>query len=74
VSHGDDTSAFDDADMSELMFAARIRSGDYFASVAMELDKIAQGLHAAHAPETPDIEQIVSELLFLHEHFELRRK
>ena len=65
---------FDDADMNALIVGARVRSGDYFATIAMELDKVAQALSMARAPEAPELERLVSELLYVQQHYSVVRK
>ena len=63
-----------DADMpAELLMRARISSGDYFITLATELDRLAQGLAAADAPEAPALERIVPELLYLDSHYVIRK-
>ena len=59
----------DNRDSTELAMRARMRSGDYLVT---ELDKMVQGLSVSHAPEVPQLEQIVPELLYLDQHFELK--
>ena len=54
-----------------LLVRARIRSGDYFVTLATELDKMAQGLNAVRAPETSELERVVSELLYIHDNYRL---
>ena len=59
------------SEADELLMMARIRSGDYVATLATELDKLAQGLAVAHAPEAPQVERIVHELLYLDRRYRL---
>ncbi len=61
------------ADISELLSRARALSGDYFETLATELDKIAQGLAVAQAPEAPELERMVSELLYIGRNFKLTK-
>ncbi len=57
--------------MTELLARARAQSGDYFDTLATELDKIAQSLALAQAPEAPEIERLVHELLYVGRNFKL---
>jgi hypothetical protein len=61
-------------DISELLTRARIKSGDYFATLATELDKMAQGLNTVRAPEASELERIVGELLYLDDNYRLVKK
>ena len=67
----DSTMGADDYDVEELLMRARIRSGDYFVTLATELDKMAQGLNATRSPETSELERVVSELLYVHDNYRL---
>ena len=71
---GTDDAAAMAADEDELRAMARVRSGDYFATLATELDKVAQSLSSAAAPEAPDIERVVAELLYLDKHYIIKKK
>lgn len=51
-----------DADR-DMLLRARIRSGDYFETLATELDRIAQALPEEHIAEINEIERIVAELI-----------
>lgn len=53
---------------------ARVRSGDYFLTLATELDKIAQSLAGAKAPEAPELERIVAELISIGQDYTVTRK
>ena len=66
--------AADSDDLSELHIRARVSSGDYFATLATELDKLAQGLSAVQAPEAPELERIVSELLYVDRNYHVIKK
>jgi hypothetical protein len=55
-----------DADM---LRKARIRSGDYLMTLATELESIAQQLSDVKAPEAPELERIVSELIYLERNY-----
>jgi len=72
VNASDDAATDDEAD--ELLIRARVRSGDYFATLATELDKLAQALSLARAPEARVIERMVPELLYIDKHYIIRPK
>ncbi len=61
----------DDYDTAKMLVQARIRSGDYFVTLATEIDKMAQGLNTVRAPEAAELERVVSELLYLHDNYRL---
>ncbi|HSH55311.1 MAG TPA: hypothetical protein VK983_00635 [Candidatus Limnocylindrales bacterium] len=61
-------------DGSELAMVARVRSGDYFMTLATELDKCAQSLAREQGDEAAELERLVSELLLVHKQFEIVRK
>lgn len=58
----------------ELMSRARIRSGDYFMTLATELDKIAQAMAGAQESEAAEVERLVTELLYAHKYYDISRK
>jgi hypothetical protein len=68
----DNAASNDEAE--ELLIRARVKSGDYFATLATELDKLAQGLSLARAPEAEVIERMVPELLYIDRHYNIRPK
>lgn len=53
----------DQIDDADLLLHARIRSGDYFETVATELERIAESLESRQAPELPELERIITELV-----------
>lgn len=63
-----------DGEGDELKARARIRSGDYFMTLATELDKIAQGIAGVQDSEAAEVERLVTELLYAHKYFDIRRK
>ncbi|HSH17902.1 MAG TPA: hypothetical protein VK978_00815 [Candidatus Saccharimonadales bacterium] len=72
VRDGDDK--FNDFDQAKLHMQARIRSGDYFGTLATELERIAQSLDAVKAPEAPELERIVTELLYVGQNYGVVKK
>ena len=60
-------------DISDLLSRARAQSGDYFMTLATELDKLAQGLATADAPEAPELERLISELLYIDKNYKLTK-
>lgn len=66
----------DEADdlVARMHMQARVRSGDYFLTLATELDKIAQGLATVKAPEAPELERIVTELLSVGQDYTITKK
>src|SRR3712207_4297428 len=64
-------SAADDFLTDHLLAQARARCGDYVATLATELDKIAQSLALAHAPEAPALERLVQELLYIDKTYDV---
>jgi hypothetical protein len=69
-----DAAAANNDDVSEWLIRARVRSGDYFVTLATELDKIAQSLSGVRAPEAPELERVVSELLYINDSYTLTKK
>lgn len=63
----------DDAD-ARMHMRARVRSGDYLLTLATELDKIAQSLASVKAPEAPELERIVSELISIGQDYTVSKK
>lgn len=59
---------------AELLMQARVRSGDYFMTLASEIDKIAQNLVARGAPEAQELERLVTELLYVNKNFTIHKK
>ena len=50
---------------------AQVRSGDYFISLATTLDGLSQNI--ADYPTRAKIEDIVSDLIYLYDHYEIDR-
>jgi hypothetical protein len=65
--------AEDDMEMN-LHMHARLRSGDYFSTLAIEIDKIAQSLANVKAPEALELERIVTELLSIGQDYTVIKK
>lgn len=61
----------DEAEDAEMLRKARIRSGDYLMTLATELERAAQSLADVKAPEAPELERIVSELLYLERNYRI---
>lgn len=61
----------DKAEDDEMLRQARIRSGDYLMTLATELERVAQSLTEIKAPEAPELERIVSELLYLDRNYRI---
>jgi hypothetical protein len=61
-------------DMSNLLFEARLRSGDYFITVATELDKLAALLQSQDIPEAAALLTFSAELTYLDKHYTLAPK
>lgn len=53
---------------------ARVRSGDYMAALATELDRINQSLRAARPNEHEELERLVAELLYVDRTYTLTKK
>lgn len=53
---------------------ARVRSGDYFITLATELEEVAQNVNLARDSQTEILESLVRELLYLDEHYRISRK
>lgn len=64
----------DDETEAGLVLEARVRSGDYMLTLATELDRIAQGLAAARAPEAADLERLAAELLLVNRRYDLIKR
>jgi hypothetical protein len=62
------------ADDPGLHLRAKIRSGDYLATVATDLERIAQSMARSHQAYTPDIERIAAELLAVAKDYTLTSK
>lgn len=63
-----------DTDETDLLREARIRSGDYLMTLSTELEQIAQNLAAVKAPEAPELEKIVAELLYIERNYKLAKR
>lgn len=64
-------------DEMRMNLQARVRSGDYFMTIATELDEIAQNLsrlNLAGAVEANDLERIVAELFILTQDYTIVKK
>lgn len=58
----------------DIVIDAKVRSGDYLEAVATELDKLAAYLATDDLPEAIDLERLAGELLYVHAHYNLKRK
>ncbi len=63
-----------DDDLSDLLFEARIRSGDYFVTLSTELDKLSALLEEDGIPESAALQRISAELTYLDKHYKLQSK
>lgn len=63
----------EDAD-TEMLAKVRVRSGDYFMTVATELDKLAQSIASTNDAEAAQLERLVSELLFIDRNYTIVNK
>lgn len=63
-----------DADFSNIMFEARMRSGDYFVTLITELEKLAELLDADGIPEATYVQRLSAELAYLDKHYVLQPK
>jgi hypothetical protein len=61
----------DEEEDAAMLRRARIRSGDYLMTLATELERVAQSLGDVRAPEAPELERIVSELLYLERNYRI---
>lgn len=61
----------DEAEDADMLRRARIKSGDYLMTLATELEKAADSLAAAGAPEAHELERLVSELLYLDRNYKI---
>lgn len=64
----------DEAEDAEMLRRARIKSGDYLMTLATELERVADSLAASQAPEAPELQRIVSELLYLERNYEVTER
>lgn len=65
----------DDADdQVHMQVHARVRSGDYFMTVATELEEVAHRLTKTSAAEANDLERIVAELLVVAKSYTVTHK
>lgn len=55
----------------DLLLQARVRSGDYFMTLATELESIADSLAVADMPEAAELERITKELISLHKDYRI---
>lgn len=65
------------SDEMHMHLRARVKSGDYFMTIATELERIAQNLErqgGAESMEVSELERIVSELLILTKDYTLIKK
>lgn len=58
----------------QMAIRARVRSGDYFVTLATELDRLAQELGPVPNRQAEELERIISELLFVNSHYRVVRK
>lgn len=63
---GDDHARFVNRELE-----AQVRSGDYFIALATTLDGLSQNI--ADYPTRAKIEDIVSDLIYLYDHYEIDR-
>lgn len=59
---------------NELLLKARIRSGDYFSTLATEIEKLGGYLEAKKFPEADQLHHIVDELLYIDKHYDLKKR
>lgn len=50
---------------AEMLSRARVRSGDYFMTLATELDKLAQNVTRYDDADAGELERLVSELIYV---------
>lgn len=60
-----------DEEDADMLRRARIRSGDYLATLTTELERVADSLAATQAPEASELERIVSELIYLERNYRI---
>jgi hypothetical protein len=72
VADGDETGSLFRAENLEL--ESHIRSGDYFSLVATRLDDIASRLNQCDSLQQDEINKLVSDLLYVNNHYHLTRK
>jgi hypothetical protein len=53
---------------------ALIRSGQYFTTVATQLDKISLELKKQSEPQSHDLQLIVDELLYVQTHYKIKKR
>lgn len=63
-----------ESDEINMHLQARVRSGDYFMTVATELERIVQNLDQSETAQAADLERIVTELLILSKNYTLIKK
>lgn len=59
---------------AEMLSRARVRSGDYFMTLATELDKLAQNIARSNDADAGELERLVSELLFIDRNYKILQK
>ncbi len=64
----------DSDEEAEMLMQARVRSGDYFMTLATELDQVAHSLAERGAPEAHELERLVAELLYVNQNFTVCKK
>lgn len=69
-----DVGNIDDNTAHELMMHARVRSGDYLMTVAIELDRIGQNLAEEQSPYASEVERLVAELLYVNQRYTVEKK
>lgn len=68
-----DAASSDDG-LSYMAVEARLRSGDYFVTLATELEKLAQLLDGQGVPEATALELLAGEITYLDKHYRLSAK
>lgn len=58
----------------EMHLQARVRSGDYFMTVATELERIVQELPHSDMAQAAELERIITELLILSKRYTVIKK
>lgn len=64
----------DTLDEAEMLLRARVRSGDYFMTLATELEQLADSLAVSKQPEAIELERIAAELLALNRRYIINEK
>ncbi len=64
----------DGIDGENIEFQARVQSGDYFVTLATEIDKVVNLLRQADMLEAEVLETHVNELLYIDKHYKIIKK